>query len=144
MVQIISFSSLPFHPFHLYHPDLAFVQDQFNQLLQSHRIIKNLYPCIRMAPKSAKYTADDFEKQYGKLVREEYAEYRTALKFHKALRAHNPSICMTQGILKQWFSKYETGGQQASTAIAISSRGELEQKYGDVLHKMAEEHSYRF
>ena len=25
MVQIVSFSSLPFHPFHLYHPDLAFV-----------------------------------------------------------------------------------------------------------------------
>ena len=55
-----------------------------------------------MPPKSDKISADDFEKKYGKLVREKYAEFGTAYKLDKALRAHKPAICMTQGLLKQW------------------------------------------
>ena len=103
-----------------------------------------------MPPKSEKKSADDFEKKYGKLVREKYAEYGTAFKLDKALRAHKPAICMTQGLLKQWFSKYggaaaegnaaSSSGQPASAAISITSRAELQQKFGDVLQSMADEH----
>ena len=97
-----------------------------------------------MPPKSEKFPADDFEKKYGRLVRENYVEAGTAYKLDKALRAHKPAICMTQGILKQWFLKYgpaaPSAGEPAIDAISISSRADLEQKYGDVLHTMADEH----
>ena len=103
-----------------------------------------------MPPKSDKCSADDFEKKYGKLVREKYAEYGTAFKLDKALRAHKPAICMTQGLLKQWFLKYggaatggnaaSSSGQAVSAAIRITSRAELQQKFGDVLQSMADEH----
>ena len=98
---------------------------------------------------SNRFSADDFEKKYGKLVREKYAEYGTAFKLDKALRAHKPAICMTQGLLKQWFSKYgsagpeghsaSSSGQAACAAISISSRAELQEKYGDTLQSMADE-----
>ena len=68
---------------------------------------------------SNRFSADDFEKKYGKLVREKYAEYGTAFKLDKALRAHKPAICMTQGLLKQWFLKY--GGAAAGGNAASSS-----------------------
>ena len=103
-----------------------------------------------MSPKSEKFSADDFEKKYGKLVREKYAEFGTAHRLDKALRAHKPAICVTQGLLKQWFLKYGSAvaegksdsstGQPASAAISIESRAELEQKFGDVLQSMADEH----
>ena len=94
-----------------------------------------------MPSKSDKISADDFEKQYGKLVREKYAEYGTAYKLDKALRAHKPAICMTQGLLKQWLLKYGSAAAEGNAAsISITSRAELEQRFGDVLQRMADEH----
>jgi len=51
-----------------------------------------------MPPKSEKKSADDFEEKYGKLVREKYADAGTAYMLDKALRAHKPAICLTQGL----------------------------------------------
>ena len=73
-----------------------------------------------MPPKSEKLSADDFENKYGKLVREKYVEFGTAYKLDKALRAHKPAICMTQGLLKQWFSKY---GHCAAAGNALCAGG---------------------
>ena len=70
---------------------------------------------------SNRFSADDFEKKYGKLVREKYAEYGTAFKLDKALRAHKPAICMTQGLLKQWFSKYGGAAGEGNAANAESA-----------------------
>ena len=102
-----------------------------------------------MAPKSEKFTADEFEKKYGNLVREQYGQCGTAFKLDKALRAHKPAICITQGILKQWYLKYgsagpeghsaSSSGQAVCAAISISCRAELQEKYGDILQSMADE-----
>ena len=89
------------------------------------------------------YTAVDFEKNHGDLVRQQYGECVTAYKLDKALRARRPPICMTQGLLKQWLLKYgrvlDAAG--AEDLIRISSRAELESKYGDTLATMADEYS---
>ena len=63
-----------------------------------------------------------------------------ATALDKALRGHNPSICIGQGVLKQWLSKYQSGAKPASEAISSASRAELQQKYGEELQRMADEH----
>ena len=74
------------------------------------------------------YTAVDFEKNHGDLVRQQYGECVTAYKLDKALRARSPPICMTQGLLKQWLLKYGRAKEAAGAepVIRISSRAELE------------------
>ena len=61
------------------------------------------------------------------------------------MQAHKPPICMTQGLLKQWLSKYgkaaaahDASSSSGSAAVRISSRAELEEKFGNVLHTIAD------
>ena len=103
-----------------------------------------LFQCfgIGMPPKTGRFTADDFEKKYGKLVRDKYAEHGTAYKLDQALQAHKPPICMTQGVLKQWLLKYgksaaagnaaSSSAPPASAAISIKSCADLQEKFGHV------------
>ena len=89
----------------------------------------------------------DFGKKYGNMVRSEYSECRTAYKLDKVLRHRRPAICMTPGILKQWFLKYSPPASVSSASepgIRITSRKELESRYGHVLTTMADQYPTPF
>ena len=49
---------------------------------------------------------------------------------------------MTQGLLKQWFSKYgkPAAAPQSAAEVRIASRQELEAKYGHLLPTLADEY----
>ncbi len=80
-------------------------------------------------------TADSFEEQYGDLVRREFSEYTTARTFMMALGRRRPPIEVKEGVLKVWLAK--TGLPEG--AVRVSSSAELQEKYGDVLERLAEE-----
>ena len=99
---------------------------------------------------SKKFSADDFERKYGKMVRERYPECTTARRLFNAMqsRINSMQFRLTEGLLKQWFLKYGhgTGSTPAATSstaaapISISSRAELEAKYGEILPSLADSH----
>ena len=100
-----------------------------------------------MPAKAQILNADTFEQKYGALVRREYGDISTAYLLDKALCKQKPPVCMTQGLLKQWFLKYaskRTSASAVATAISISSRNELEEKYGHSLSTMAEQYPTAF
>ena len=89
--------------------------------------------------------ADQFENQYGDLVRNEYSELKTAYRLDQALRKRKPAIKMTQGVLQQWFLKYGVVSDPGTaSAITVSSRLELETKYGHVLEGLADQYPTPF
>ena len=87
-----------------------------------------------MAPKGLYAgSADDLEIQYGGVVREygEVSPYRLRV----ALAGRQPSIAVTEGVLKVWIAKY----RMAPNAIVVSGSEELEKKYGDAIRHLAAE-----
>ena len=97
-----------------------------------------------MAPKAGRYTADDFELEYGDMVRAQYHGCGTAHQLGKALERHKPPISMSPGLLKQWFVKHGMSGSSrssGSSGITIKSRLDLQQQFGDILPSMADTHT---
>ena len=85
-----------------------------------------------MAPKG-RLTAALFHGRYGDLVSEHFAQYTTARTLCIALSQRKPPIIVTDGMLKNWFSKYRMPGD----AVPGSSAEGLHTRYGDVLPAIA-------
>ena len=70
-----------------------------------------------MPPKELKITADAFEQKYGLQVRRDFSQYTTARQLRNALagRPRYP-ILVSDGVLKQWFCKYQPTASVASAA----------------------------
>ena len=85
----------------------------------------------------ANITAAQFEKRYGKLVREEYADlgYRA---LSTALLARQPPIDVPRGVLEQWLKRKSI---KPPDSITVSSTNELEEKYGAVVRLLVAEHA---
>ena len=95
---------------------------------------------------SKKISADDFERKYGKMVRERYPECTTARRLFNTMqsRINSTQFSLTEGLLKQWFLKYGhvkgSSGDVHTASISISGRAELEAKYGEILPSLADSH----
>ena len=82
-----------------------------------------------------KLTARVFELRYGAMVREEYVNLSPRM-LAKALAARSPQIKVSEGVLRVWLDKFNL----PEGAVAISTRHELSEKYGEVVAAMATEH----
>ena len=102
-----------------------------------------------MPPKVLNITADHFETKYGAQMRAEYSQYTTARQLKNAL-ANRPRypILVSDGVLKQWFLKYNStvgaGAAAPEAVVSITSRADLESKYGHMLGTLADEYPTEF
>ena len=86
---------------------------------------------------SKRFTAVQFEAQYGDLVRREYAEKSTPYTLRRALEGRCPPVRVSEYMLKVWFAT------QASPpgTVTVSSAAELDEQYGDVVRAFAITHA---
>jgi hypothetical protein len=89
-----------------------------------------------MSPKST-FTAKSFDEKYGDLVASEFSHLDTPRLLRNALAARKPSINVTDGMLKVWFSSYRL----PAGTIKIGSADELEAHCGAYLPVIAAEHA---
>ena len=84
----------------------------------------------------AKMTAKEFESKYGATVRRKYGDVATPRMLLNALRAEEPAIKVSEGVLKNWFANHRlpAGAEKVSTAL------ELNEQYGDVVAELVEKH----
>lgn len=64
-----------------------------------------------MAPKAHSLSALELENQYSALLKESpYVDARSPFILHKCLLARTPSIIITHGAVKTWWTNYRTTG----------------------------------
>ena len=86
---------------------------------------------------SGRLRAAQFEEQHGHLLRRELSQYSTARTLRRALEERRPSIRVSEGVLKVWFSKHTA----PPGTVTVSSAAELEALYGDVVRALAASHA---
>ena len=77
-------------------------------------------------------TADALDAAYGDATRALARIHCTARRLKGALEERRPPLYYSDGVLKQWLTKYGPGSGKASLSAA-----ELQEQYGDVLHAEA-------
>ena len=82
---------------------------------------------------SAHLTAEQFEAQYGALVRRELSQYTAAYRLRQALGARSPPIHVSEALLKVWFTK----AALPPGAVRVSTAVELQEQYGDLVSALA-------